>query len=60
MPRIGVVNRIFLEHKRHKRTIMALNSSNLPVSLPSPAMRSNTGKEVFTSLSVLPQRLLSF
>ena len=57
MPHIGVVNRIFLEHKR---TIMALNSSNLPVSLPSPAMRSNTGKDVFTSLSVLPQRLLSF
>ena len=60
MPHIGVVNRIFLEHKRLKRTIMALNSSNLPASLPSPAMRSNTGKDVFTSLSVLPQRLLSF
>ena len=60
MPHIGVFNRIFLEHKRHKRTIMALNSSNSPISLPSPAMRFYTGKDVFTSLEVLPQRLLSF
>ena len=45
MPHIGVFDRIFLEHKRHKCTVMALNSSNSPVSLPSPAMRSNTGKD---------------
>ena len=60
MPHIGVINRIFLEHKRHKRTIMALNSSNSPITLPSSTMRSNTGEDVFTSLEVLPQRLLSF
>ena len=60
MPHIGVFNRIFLEHKRHKRTIMALNLSNSPISLTSPAMRSSTGKDVFMSLEVFPQRLLSF
>ena len=59
MPRIGVVNRIFLEHKRHKRTIMALNSSILPVSLPSPAMRSNTGKDVYVPLGS-PSTLTQF
>ena len=60
MPHIGVINRFFLEHKRHKRIIMALNSRNSLVPLPSPAMRSNKGKDVFTSLEVLPQRILSF
>ena len=56
MPHIGVINCSLLEHKR---TIIVLNSSYSPVFLPSPAMRFNTGKDIFTSFYVLPLRLTS-